>query len=360
MSGMMSEQTTGRREPRDPWLRYQMWILQRTLTREAWARQRIAARRLAYRPTISLITPVYNTPPDVLRRMLDSVRNQTYPFWQHCLVDDGSGERWIVPFLERYAQADDRIVFRRRPENGNIVAASNDAFALATGEFVGMLDHDDKLAPHALYAVARLLNDHREADLIYSDWDLIDLDGRRAWAYFKPDWSPDLLLSINFIVHFEVYRRGFMRAVGGFRKGLDGAQDYDLALRATERTDEIFHIPDVLYHWCMVPSSGTVDLARRPPAYEAGRRALADHLARTGCDAVVEGRSFEDGYRIRYRVTDHPLVTLIVPVLPSAEATLDSFRSSLASILRETEYRPYEIVVPAIRDRRRWARDHAA
>jgi O-antigen biosynthesis protein len=348
---MISTQTASRREPRDPDLRYQMWILKRMLTREEWSRQRIAAKRLAYRPIISLVTPVYNTPPDVLRRMLDSVRNQTYPFWQHCLVDDASPEPWIAPFLERYAAADDRVVFRRRVENGGIVAGSNDAFALVTGEFVAMLDHDDKLAPQALYSVARLLNEHPEADFIYADFDVIWPDGTRKQPYWKPGWSPDRLRAVNYISHFSVYRRELVSAVGAFRAGLDGSQDHDLALRVAERTDRVFHIPDVLYHWAMGPTSVANNPAAKPYAYVAARRALVDHLARQGIVGTVEDGSFMGTFRVRYCISGCPLVSLVMLATPREsgppDQALERFRASLASIVRETEYRPYEVVAIA-------------
>lgn len=319
------------------------------MTLEYRRRQRSEAERLAYHPTISVITPLYNTPPDALRRTLSSVRDQTYPFWQHCLVDDASSDAWIAPYLERCAAGDSRITFRRREENGGIVAASNDALELADGEFVAMLDHDDEVAPHALYAVACLLQEQPDVDLIYSDVDLIGPDGTRRLPFWKSDWSPDRLLSINYLAHLYVYHRAIVEAVGGFRDGFDGAQDYDLALRVTERTDRIFHVPDVLYHWRMGRRSAAGGNAEaKPYAYAAARRALVEHLGRRGLDARVEDGVPGISHRVRFAIEGEPLVTLVVAVGRPGQGlwqdTIELFRECLGSVARGTDYRRYEVV----------------
>lgn len=333
----------------DERLRYQMWVLRQMPSRDDLYKQRLATRRLRQTPLISVVTPVYNTPPDMLRRMLSSVRNQTYPHWQHCLVDDGSSEAWIARMLERAAGADERVIFRRRQRNGGIVVASNDAVDLATGELVAFLDHDDELDPQALYAVARKFNDCPDVDVMYSDLDLIGVDGIRTAPYFWPDWSPELLLCFPFIVHLRVYRRELLRAVGAFREGLDGAQDYDLALRITERTDRIAHIPQILYHWRVAPHSAANNPDAKPYAFEAGKRAIGDYLTRNRIEAHRDNGPFLGSHRVQFDRAIQPSVSIVSSLVDAAGATpsrsLSSLAESLTRIASGTDYPHVEIVV---------------
>jgi GT2 family glycosyltransferase len=294
-------------------------------------------------PVISVVVPVYNPDPVWLRRCVESVQAQTYPHWQLCLADDASTDPRIAPILTGYAEQDPRIVVVLRPTNGHICAATNSALDLATGQFVALLDNDDELAPHALYEVARVINRHPDVDLIYSDEDKIDLHSTRSDPAFKPDWSPDLLLSTNYISHLGVYRRELISAIGGFRPGFEGSQDYDLVLRFTEATtpDRIKHIPQVLYHWRMVPSSTANDQSTKMYAFEAGLKAVQEAVARRGIAAEVRHGAGWGLYDVIYEVTRPELVSIIIPTRDG----YDDISRALASILAKTTYTNYEIIV---------------
>ena len=294
---------------------YADWIAQHDTLGET-ERQRLQSvlAALPEQPLISLLMPTYNSPERWLREAVDSIRAQLYPRWQLCLVDDASTAPHVRPILEALARQDNRIRLRFRDANGHISAASNDALEMAEGEFVGLVDHDDLLAPHALALVAIELASHPDADLIYSDEDKIDLDGRRFGPYFKPDWNPDLMRCQNMISHFGVYRTRLAKQVGGFRPGYEGSQDWDLALRVIDASEagRIRHLPYVLYHWRTVPGSTSTSVDAKSYAIDAGRKAVADHLARLGlrADAV----HLRHGHlRIRYALPEAlPRVSVVV------------------------------------------------
>lgn len=231
---------------------YDRWVETHDTLGEA-DRQAIAVHiaRMAVRPTISVIMPAYNSDERFLREAIASVRGQLYPHWELCVADDASTAPHVWRVLQEEAARDSRIRIVRRPVNGHISAASNSALTLASGEFVALMDHDDLLAPHALYEVAAELEAHPDADMLFSDEDKIDATGRRREPYFKPGWNPELLLGQNLVKHLCVVRRGVLTQVGGFREGFEGSQDYDLVLRVSEATtaDRIRHIPAILYHW---------------------------------------------------------------------------------------------------------------
>jgi GT2 family glycosyltransferase len=328
------------------------------LSPDELVRQRRAAHRLALRPLISIITPVYNTPPQALRRMLSSIKHQTYPFWELCLVDDASSDAWIAPLLEREAAADPRMRFRRRAQNGGIATASNDALALATGEFAAFIDHDDEVEPQALYEVARAINERPDVDVLHTDFDSIDENGLRAAPTFWPDWSPERLETLPYTVHLRVHRRSCIEAVGGLRAALDGAQDYDLALRLAERTDKVVHIPQVLYHWRTGGTSAAGNLDAKPYAYEAGIRALSEHLARSGTPAERAPGPGPGLHRLRFDGAVLPPVSIVAavdaaadggPNNASAEADrpLQVLAASLAGLVARADVAVGEIVVVA-------------
>lgn len=293
----------------------------------------------AYKPTISVILPVYNTEQEHLRQCIDSVLNQYYTNWELCICDDASTAPHIREMLDEYAARDARIKLAILEKNCGIANASNRAIRLATGEFIGLLDHDDLLTPDALYEVAATLQE-TGADLIYSDEDRLDSGGRRA-PYFKPAWSPDLLLSCMYLAHFCVYRRSIIDEIGGFREGIDGSQDYDLALRFTERTDKIAHIPKTLYHWRRVSSSASALPQYRPSVIEAGRRALADALDRRQIEGEVENDRVYGFYRVRRRITNPARVSIIIPTRDG----LKRLRRLIDSIESKTDYSDYEIII---------------
>lgn len=314
-----------------------------TPEKAAALRARLAALPAEKRPPLSVLMPVYNPPERWLRRAIDSVREQVYEHWELCIADDASTEPYVRPLLERYAAADPRIRFVSRTENGHISQASNTALELARGEFVALLDHDDELAPDALAEVALCLAARPDTDIVYTDEDKIDEEGRRYTPYFKPDYLPDLLTGQNCLSHLSVYRTALVRAVGGFRPGYEGSQDWDLALRVIDRTtpDRVRHVPKVLYHWRAVSGSTAREVSEKNYSLDAARRALLDHFARRGIAVEVRpvpGSHWQIVYPLPARP---PLVSIIIPTHNAA--TL--LRTCVASIFARTDYAPYEIVI---------------
>lgn len=276
--------------PRTP---HDAYVERSTLSAEQHHKQKDVARRLARRPLISILMPVHQVDPRWLRIAIASVVNQTYDRWQLCLVDDASTRVDLLAEFEKLPD-DPRIRFVRRAVNGHICAASNTAADLATGEFIALLDHDDALAPNALYEVCQIINEHPSADLIYSDEDKIDADGRRYDPQHKPDWSPELLLSYNYINHFTVLRRSLFERVGRFRIGYEGSQDHDLLLRVTEQTDQVVHIPRILYHWRSLPSSTASSAGVKSYVHTSGRKAVEGALRRRGLNPLLSVPAFAE------------------------------------------------------------------
>lgn len=233
------------------------------------------------------MVPVYAGEPQWLDRAIESVFRQTMSDWELCAVDDASPSGAARSVLERAAARDSRLKVRFLPANLGIGWASNAALAMARGEFVAFLDDDDELHPRCLEVVARYIDRRPDIDLVYTDEDKIDLEGNHSGAVLKPDWSPDLFLTYNYMCHLVVCRRELIERIGGFRVGFDGSQDYDLLLRVTEQTDCIGHIREVLYHWRSVPGSAASRVDAKPYAFERSKQALRDAMARRGIDAVV-------------------------------------------------------------------------
>lgn len=265
-----------RHRPRSP---HDAYVDRTTLTPADLRAMTDRAARFRFKPTVSVLVPVYNVDPRWLAECVESVRRQAYPHWELCLADDASTDPATRAALDRLPR-DDRIKLVRRPTNGHICAATNSAAELATGEFVALLDNDDALAPQALFAVATLLQSHPDADLIYSDEDKVDAEGRRYDPQFKPDWSPELLLSYNYVNHFTVIRRSVFERVGRFREGYEGSQDHDLLLRVAELTDRVRHVPEVLYHWRSLPSSTASAAGVKQYVHTSGRKAVEEALTR--------------------------------------------------------------------------------
>ncbi|HEX2851868.1 MAG TPA: glycosyltransferase [Opitutaceae bacterium] len=314
-----------------------------TPSADALRAQATQATKLARQPLISVVMPVYNTPEQWLVKAIESVRAQTYPNWEFCIADDASPEPQVRTVLEKFAAEDRRIKVTFRPTNGHISAASNSALEHATGEFVALLDHDDELAPHALFEVATLLNALPETDYIYSDEDKIDEEGRRFEPYFKPDFLPDLFHGQNYTSHLSVYRTALVKAAGGFRVGYEGSQDWDLALRVLDRTkvERVRHIPKILYHWRAIPGSTALLLSEKNYPLEAARKALTDHFARLG-QAVELSTVPGDHWRIKYPLpAEAPLVSLLIPTRNGHRV----LRRCIESILEKTTYPKFEIIV---------------
>jgi O-antigen biosynthesis protein len=298
-------------------------------------------RQFAENPLVSVLVPVYRTPIDILRRTIESVVKQSYPNWELCIADDCSQSSEIERLLADYASKDNRIRVELLPANGGISHASNAALAMARGEFVALLDHDDELAQDALYHMVEAINLQPEVDLLYSDEDKIDEGGRRYDPFFKPDWSPDLLLSENYICHLLVVRRSRLNEVGGFRSAFDGSQDYDLVLRLTGGNARIVHIPRVLYHWRSLPESTATSPDRKSFAVSAAQRAIEEELDRRNVPAKVVPGAIPGRWRVRYDLAEAPRVSVIIP----SGGKIDPLRENLTSLFGKTAYDNYEVVV---------------
>jgi O-antigen biosynthesis protein len=326
--------------------RYDSWVkLFDTLSDADQDAIREHVRDLTYRPLISVVMPVYETPERVLLEAIDSIRNQLYPYWELCIADDASRAPHVANALNLMAVADSRIKWIRRDRNGHISAASNSALTLASGDFVALMDHDDLLPRHALYEVAVALNRNPLLDIIYSDEDQIDGTGRRFQPYFKTDWNIDLLLGHNMISHLGVYRRTLLERVGGFREGFEGSQDYDLALRCADATTpaRICHIPSVLYHWRQDHRTVSFSGKQQAECSAAALRAIGDHLDRRGEGGEVKSHPvLPDWSRVVRPVpAPAPLVSLIVPTHDRA----DLLGKCIEGLINRTDYPAIEVLV---------------
>jgi len=321
---------------------YQLWLAEHALTPESIRRLREEVQPLAYQPKISIVMPVHNTEETWLRRAIESVKGQIYPHWELCIYDDGSTAEHVSRVIAEYSRQEERIRALTSPKNRGISAASNGALSLAAGEFVGFLDHDDELTPDALCEVVKLLNTRPDLDLIYTDEDKLTVDGRRVEPFFKPDWSPDLLLSMNYITHFAVLRRSVVQEIGGFTEGVEGSQDYDLFLRVSEKTQRIGHLAKPLYSWRKILGSTASYTGAKPHAHTAGRQALKEHLKRLRiAGEVVDGLVTPFRYRVRYKIADRPLVSIIIPIRDRVEL----LKRCLESIAEKTTYPHFEIII---------------
>ena len=277
---------------------------------------------LARKPVISVVTPVYNTDAALLLRCIHSVLFQAYPHWELCLADDGSDQPQVRQILEEYAARDDRIKVSFLEKNQGIAGASNAAAALAEGEYLAFLDHDDELTLDALFEVARATGD-QGTDLIYTDEDLVNLESRRQDTFYKPDFNPELLLTHNYITHLLVTRRELFARVGGFSAEYEGAQDYDLTLKLSEQARRIVHLPLILYHWRASATSTSVNHSQKIYADAGGKKALEAALARRGIRGAVEQGQWRFYYRVRREVAGNPTLSLIVRLVGNEETAAD-------------------------------------
>lgn len=301
-------------------------------------------------PRFSVITPVYDTPASVLWAMLDSVRAQSFEDWEFCLVDDCSPSAHVGEILERAQREDRRVKVLRRPENGGIVAASNDALAMASGEFLALLDHDDELHPDALALVHEAIERTPQADYVYTDEDKIDIHGHHSGPFFKPDWSPERMRTQMYTCHLSVLRRSLVKEVGGFDPEYEGSQDWDLVLKVTERARAILHVPRVLYHWRMLETSAAGGgEAAKPWAFEAGTRALQAHCERVGLPAEVERDETDAGvYHLKPKLEREPPVSIVIPTAGQVREVryepVVLIKHCVESIVSSSTYENYEIV----------------
>jgi GT2 family glycosyltransferase len=297
--------------------------------------------QLRSRPLVSILTPVFDTEPEWLRRAVDSVRAQTYPHWQLCLADDGSTRTDTLAYL-RSLEGEPAIEVSFG-ENGGIAAATNRALALARGELVAFLDHDDELEPDALLECVRLLDDQPETDVIYTDEDKVDRRGRRSEPFYKPDWSPEFFHGVMYVGHLLVARRSLVEQTGGLDSAFDGVQDYELMLRLSELTDRIAHLPRILYHWRKLPGSVASSPAAKSGIAELQAAAVGRHLERLGVVASVRPNpAFPHRAIVRPAPrSPWPRVTVIVPTKDAPE----HLRRCLNSIYSRTTYPSFEVIL---------------
>lgn len=292
------------------------------------------------RPKISIIVPVYNIDAKWLDACITSVISQFYEDWELCLHDDASTKIETIHCLKKWQKKDRRIHVSFATENKHISAASNAALKAATGEFVAFLDNDDVISPDALFEIVRYINNNPEVDILYSDEDMIDEKGKRSNPFFKPGWSPDLLLSMNYITHFCVYKKTLIDAIDGLREGYEGSQDYDLILRASEKAKCIIRIPKILYHWRQLPSSTASGSGSKNYAYDAAKRALEDTLVRRNIqgEVVIESPGL---YRIKRDIIVKKKVSIIIPFRDEVNV----LRTCIESICKKTEYSNWEVLL---------------
>jgi GT2 family glycosyltransferase len=318
---------------------YRAWIAANEPGETELRSQRSFAHAFPYQPLISFITPVYNPSPGVLRDTLESVLAQTYSNWEMCIVDGGSRDD-ISQTLAEFAGRDACIRVQRLARNLGISGNTNEARKMARGEFIALLDHDDIIAPNMLFEVVAVLNRKPRTDICYFDDDLLSDDGRtRHSPFFKPGWSPDMLLSANYLTH-AVIRREFADEVGPFDSACDGAQDWDFMFRCTARTDRIERIPKVLYHWRQIAGSCAGSLEQKPYAAQAQVRAIQKHLAGVGISGVTIGR-VETGMLRTTWPTQQKKVSIIIPTKDKVRF----LRRCLKSIFKLTTYSNYEILI---------------
>ena len=291
----------------------------------------------AQKPRISIVMPVYNVDPKWLNLAIESVKHQWYDNWELCIADDKSTNEATVNYLKSINHPQIKVTFLET--NSNISAASNAAIALCSGEYIALLDNDDELTPNALYEMVKVINE-QEADFIYSDEDFISTEGVCSNPHYKPDFSPDLLLSHNYITHFSCFKKSLLEQVGAFNSKFDGSQDYDLFLRLTEKTDTIYHIPKVLYHWRMLESSTSANSQAKPEAIERGRVVLEETLKRRGIEAEVLHGNLHHYFRVKYAIKNNPLVSIIIPFKDKPEL----LEMSVTSVIEKSTYQNFEII----------------
>lgn len=317
---------------------YQIWINKNEPNEEELEKQKDI--KFEINPKISIIIPMYNTPEKFFKELVDGLIEQTYPNWELCLAD-GSPEK--NEKLEKIYKKDERIKYKFIGENKGISGNTNAALELATGDFIALLDHDDLLPKFSLYEIVKCINKNPDVDFIYTDEDKFEeLGGKRYDPYFKSDFAPDTLRANNFICHFSVFKKELMEELGGFRSEFDGAQDYDIILRMSEKAKKIIHIPKVLYHWRVhalstAKSGGTA----KPYAYEAGIKAVQAHIDRIGLKGEVVSGNTLGTYKVNYEIKGNPKVSIVIPNKDYAS----TLKVCLKSIKRLTTYENYEIIV---------------
>ena len=318
---------------------YEEWYKNHKPTMEELQRQREA--KFDYEPMISILVPVYNTPEEFLKQMIQSVRKQTYDNWELCIANANPANETVAEILRISSTKDERIKVKAVPENEGIAQNTNAALAIATGDYIGLLDHDDLLTPDALYEVVKAINENDRPQVLYSDEDKVTMDlSEHFQPHMKPDYNEDLLRSNNYITHFFVADRMLVEEVGGEDGEYNGAQDYDLILKCTERAKGIAHIPRILYHWRVHKASTADNPASKMYAFDAGKRAIEDHLKRCGEIGKVSHEKDLGFYRVKYQVQGSPLISIIIPNKDQVESLDKCLRS-----IEKSSYKNYEIII---------------
>ena len=324
---------------------YLQWIAHNEPAAQTYAQLSEQVQRWSLRPLVSVLMPTYNSPLTYLKEAVESVQAQIYPHWELCIADDASTDPEVRAYLQALTQEDPRVVLTLREKNGHISASSNCALASSKGEWVALLDHDDRLHPLALFHVVNALQARPDAQIVYSDEDKIDAQGLRFGPYFKGEYNRELMWAQNMISHLGCYRRDTLTEIGGFRLGFEGSQDYDLALRVLERcrSDQVIHVPHVLYHWRAIVGSTALAPDQKPYADSASRRALREHLARIGISAEVDpAPEIPNMNRVRPQLPETlPLVSILIPT----RDRVDLLRKCVMSIELQSSYPHLEIVI---------------
>lgn len=298
--------------------------------------------KFGFEPTISIVVPLFNTPETYLRSMIDSVMNQTYEKWELCLSDGGGKEYGLSDILEDYAKKDCRIKYISGSEKLNIARNTNRALTLCSGSYIAFMDHDDLLAENALFECVSYINKNKDGDLFYTDEDKVSGNGKKFFQpHFKPDFNKDLLLSMNYICHLVVVKRELLLKVGMIKETYEGAQDYDFLLRCIEKTNNIIHIPEILYHWRCHENSTAQGVGKKQYAVKSGRKALQDYFNRNEIDAEVTLTESEGIYRVKYALIEFPKVSIIIP----NKDHISDLNKCLEAIRNKAGYNNYEILV---------------
>lgn len=302
-------------------------------------KEEIKYQKFNYKPLMSFIVPVYNAPSRLLCECLDSLLEQSYKNFEICIADDNSTNKETIETLKKY-EKNKKVKIVYRNENGMISKASNDAIKIADGEFIVLVDNDDTIDKDALYHFVQALNKDKKIDLIYSDEDKLDYNGKRMEPHFKPDWSPDTFFCLNYICHLTAIRKSIVDKIGGFRSEYDGSQDYDLFLRVTDITNNIYHVPKILYHWRQTNTSTAGYLGNKSYAYIAGKKALEDTFKRRKINAEVYDNSKVSTYLVRYK-HNNPKVSIIIPMKDKSKIT----KVCLESLYNKMNYKNFEIII---------------
>jgi len=316
---------------------YKIWMDKNKLTEEIIEKQK--SEKFTINPKISIVVPMYNTNEIFFKELVESLENQTYSNWELCLADGSETQNEV---LKQYYENNEKVKYKFLNSNKGISENTNAAIEIATGEYIGFLDHDDLLAQDALYEVVKAINEDKDVEFIYTDEDKIDQTYERFEPYFKPDFSPETLECNNYITHFVVVKKELIEKVGNLNSEFNGAQDFDFVLRATEKAKKIVHISKILYHW-RVHRDSTANVAdAKPYAYEAGARAALAHIKRTGRKGTAEnGQDIPGVYKIKYDVIGNPKVSIVIPT----KDNINFLKPCINSILKLTTYENYEIVI---------------